>query len=808
MERYKQVYTTLKFETMIHLNKRIIFLLAAVICMTSVKAQFLGLRASNFGGVNNVNFNPAIADNRFKVDINLFAVDATVSNNYIGLKGKTFNFSNFDDSVNLSENLNGKAKFAYISNTVQLPFSFLVSFGKNMKNNNAIAFSSHLNTIVNVDNLEQDLARNLRWGWGDRAFDVIGNFLGKDHSIKNMGIKGMAWADIGVTYSRVVLDKDKHFLKVGATIKVVKGLGALYAYANQFDYRFDSKDTITLLNADMKVGATKNLEYFLPDNDFDAMGLLKGFIDSKVSKWSAAGDIALVYEFRKDKDKYKYNMDCKDMYYNERDKHFVQVGFSVINIGRLSFTKSDSVFDYDVNLTKTGELFNENTLFENWRNLGTKSATDQRTFKIWLPTTINTWIDLNLYKGIGINVAAQINPIPQKKNNVHHLSIVSITPRYDYKWFGAYLPVAVDQLGNVQWGMGLRLGPFYIGSQDFFTYLIKKDKRDINVQAGLRITVPNRKTAKDKDKDGVSNKKDLCPNQKGTCESNGCPDRDGDGILDTEDKCPDTPGKKELQGCPDADGDGIIDMEDDCPNQAGPRELKGCPDRDGDGVADKDDSCPDTPGKKELQGCPDRDNDGVIDSEDACPDVAGDKNHAGCPDTDGDGLYDNEDKCVTEAGPKENFGCPYPDTDGDGVLDKDDACPTVKGPKENKGCPVQDEKIKKVLLKARSIQFETGKAIIKPVSYPILNEVAKMLKEYSYYDVSIEGHTDNVGKPESNLKLSQGRSKAALDYLVKQGVEASRMTSSGFGDSKPIGDNKTAAGRAQNRRVEFNLIMK
>ena len=789
-----------------------ILLITVLGCLFSAKAQFIGIRASSFGGINNVNYNPAIADNRYKVDINLFAVDATVSNTYMGMKGKLSDFKNFDSDANLSEHLNGKSKFGYVSTTVQLPLSFLVSFGKDRKNNQAIAFSAHLNVIANVDNLEEALARNLRWGWGQNGFDHIGNFTGPNlHEVKNIGVKGMAWADAGVTYSRVVLDKDKHFLKVGATLKVLKGIAAIYAYSDNFKYRFDNLDTISV-HADINVGASKNLEYFLPSNNFSEVDIIKGLYNNQVSKWTAGADVAVVYEFRKDKDKYKYNMDCKDLYYNDRDKHFVQVGFSVINIGRLKFTKSDSVRDYRLDLDKSGDAFDQNTLHYTWLNEGAP-VNNNKTFKMWLPTTINVWADLNLYKGLGVNIAAQINPIPMKKQNVHHLSTVAVTPRYDYKWAGVYMPVAVDQLANVQWGMGVRLGPLYVASQDIFSTLIKMKKgnaRDINIQASLRISIPNR-VARDKDKDGVSNKKDLCPNQKGTCEANGCPDRDGDGVLDAEDKCPDTPGKKELQGCPDKDGDGIIDMEDDCPDQFGLVQFKGCPDRDSDGVADKDDKCPDTPGKVVLAGCPDRDNDGVIDSEDACPDLAGDKNHAGCPDTDGDGLFDNEDKCITVAGPKENMGCPYPDTDGDGVLDKDDACPTIAGPKENKGCPVKkeiQEQIKKVLLKARSIQFETGKAIIKPVSYPILNEVAKMLKEYSYYDVSIEGHTDNVGKPAMNLVLSQNRAKSAMDYLIQQGVESGRMTSSGFGDSKTVADNKTAAGRAQNRRVEFNLIMK
>ncbi len=788
-----------------------IFLLLVLSSTLISNAQFLGIRASNFGGINNVNYNPAIADNRYKVDINLFALDATVSNNYIGITGKLMDLKNFDGDINLSERLNGKSKTGYVSTTIQLPLSFLVAFGKESKNNQAIAFSAHLNSVTNADNLEEALGRNLRWGWGRKAFDRIGDFTSTDfHDVKDIGIKGMAWADAGVTYSRVVLDKDKHFLKVGATIKAVKGIAALYAYSDDFKYRFDNLDTISV-NARMKVGASKNLEYFLPNSNFSAVDVFKGFINNQVSKWSVAADIAVVYEFRKDKEKYKYTMDCKDQYYNDRDKHFVQVGFSVINIGRLKFIKSDSVRDYDLNLQKSGEKFNANTLLYDWLNKGTRVSEDDGTFKMWLPTTINLWADLNLYKGLGVNVAAQINPIKQTKNNIHHLTTFAITPRYDYKWFGAYLPLAINQLANVQWGAGLRLGPLYIASQDIFTNLIKKDRRDVNIQVGMRVSIPNR-TAKDKDKDGVSNKKDLCPTQKGTCASQGCPDRDGDGVLDIEDKCPDTPGKKELNGCPDKDGDGIIDMEDACPDQSGLKALKGCPDRDGDGVADKDDKCPDVAGKKELQGCPDTDNDGVIDSEDACPTVAGDKKHAGCPDTDGDGVYDNEDKCVNVKGPKENSGCPYPDTDGDGVLDKDDACPTVKGVKENKGCPeikkeVQ-EQIKKVMLKAQSIQFETGKAVIKSISYPALDDVAKMLKEYDYYDVSIEGHTDNIGKPEMNLALSKNRAKAAYDYLINKGVDAKRLSFTGFGDTKSVEDNKTAAGRSKNRRVEFNMIMK
>jgi outer membrane protein OmpA-like peptidoglycan-associated protein len=115
---------------------------------------------------------------------------------------------------------------------------------------------------------------------------------------------------------------------------------------------------------------------------------------------------------------------------------------------------------------------------------------------------------------------------------------------------------------------------------------------------------------------------------------NGCPDRDKDGIADGDDKCPDVAGLARFGGCPDTDGDGIQDSEDKCPNVKGLDRFQGCPDTDGDGVEDSMDKCPDTPMgvKVDETGCPaDTDGDGIIDSEDACPNLAGVPENKGCP---------------------------------------------------------------------------------------------------------------------------------------------------------------------------------
>jgi len=221
----------------------------------------------------------------------------------------------------------------------------------------------------------------------------------------------------------------------------------------------------------------------------------------------------------------------------------------------------------------------------------------------------------------------------------------------------------------------------------------------------------------------------------------------------------------------DSDGDGITDDKDECPTQAGPAALNGCPDKDGDGIADKNDKCPDVAGLVKYQGCP-------------------------IPDTDKDGINDENDKCPTVPGLERYQGCPIPDTDGDGLNDEEDKCPQVAGRAADYGCPA-------VIFEAKKVQFATGKATLLKASNVPLNKVVAFMKENPEVKIDVNGHTDNTGTDAVNEKLSQKRADAVLQYFVKNGISADRITAKGFGSSEPIADNKTAAGRAQNRRTEF-----
>ena len=231
-------------------------------------------------------------------------------------------------------------------------------------------------------------------------------------------------------------------------------------------------------------------------------------------------------------------------------------------------------------------------------------------------------------------------------------------------------------------------------------------------------------------------------------------------------------------------------------------------DRDHDGVPDSTDACPDVAGPAALQGCPDKDGDGIADKDDKCPDVAGIAKYNGCPipDTDGDGINDEEDKCPTVAGVAKYNGCPIPDTDGDGVNDEEDKCPNLAGTVANHGCPeVKEEVRKRIDIAAKSIYFVSGSSKLLAKSNKSLDEVAKILEADQNLRLDINGHTDNTGKAESNLLLSQKRAQSVYDYLIRKGVDPSRIKSAGFGQDQPIADNKTAAGRSKNRRVELKL---
>jgi outer membrane protein OmpA-like peptidoglycan-associated protein len=232
-------------------------------------------------------------------------------------------------------------------------------------------------------------------------------------------------------------------------------------------------------------------------------------------------------------------------------------------------------------------------------------------------------------------------------------------------------------------------------------------------------------------------------------------------------------------------------------------------DHDHDGIADKKDWCPLDSGLVAFHGCPDADGDGIPDYADSCAHQAGTPQFNGCPDSDGDGIPDNEDACPYQAGLPRNNGCPL-DTDGDGIPDNEDKCPTVPGPASNHGCPIPPPPPPPPAPihfadVSTPILFELGKSNIHESSFPILEEAVMEMSENESAFIVIDGHTDNIGSPESNKVLSFKRANAVKTYLMQMGADAKRMIAVGHGEDAPIDTNDTPEGRAHNRRVIMTI---
>jgi OmpA-OmpF porin, OOP family len=288
-------------------------------------------------------------------------------------------------------------------------------------------------------------------------------------------------------------------------------------------------------------------------------------------------------------------------------------------------------------------------------------------------------------------------------------------------------------------------------------------------------------------------------------------DRDGDGVKDDVDRCPDDPEDRDdfedEDGCPDPDNDRdrILDRDDKCPNEPETRngfeDDDGCPDavdldRDGDRIPDRLDKCPDDPedldGFEDADGCPDPDNDNdrILDVDDLCPNDAEDR----------DGFEDAD-------------GCPDPDNDKDRILDQDDKCPNqpeiYNGVLDEDGCP---DKSRTLLRKGQvvvmdPIHFETAKAIIRPISYPTLDAVTATLKGNPQIKlVEVQGHADERGDDDYNMRLTEDRAQAVKQYLVDHGLSPDRIQAHGYGETRAVCHRHTDACWSRNRRVDFIIL--
>jgi len=857
--------------------KKLLFPILFLVFFSSGFSQnYLGVATSNYAGVMGNELNPAsFVDGRFKFDLNLFSTNLNLYQNFGYLDTKymrdaqnnlfgkdywwkksfgdtaifngwgakpfeQFNTEPFSEGIikHLYDTLTKSPRGIYMNYQLDL-----LNFAFHITPKISVGFNAKIRSITNVDNIDPKLAVLAESGLD--TSDLWGRKLPEEL----LNLNHMTWSEYGLNYGQVVMDKNEHFLKVGGDLKYLQGYSSAYVHTNNFNYGLVDEDTSFYLQGDFAYGYSNNFDKLIDGNiETNNLGLPK-----PSSKSGLGVDLGVVYEWRPKYKDYKFDMDGKtNLWMKNQNKYELRIGASLLDLGALRFTKGGLSRDFSVNVNRKFDL----NQFESANSLigfdqiidsliyqstnPTEWTAGERdtasTFWVQTPAALSLQVDYHIWKYFYVNATGMLNLLsPKRQAKVKTANQLSITPSFDYAWFGIHLPISINEYSGFKAGAATRLGPLTIGITDFRTLLARGKVRGAEIFVGLRLPVlydaiediDNDKVSDklddcistpglwsfkgcpDTDGDGIKDMDDDCATIAGLAEFKGCPDKDGDKIPDKDDDCPEVAGLKEFKGCPDRDGDKIIDKNDDCPDIAGLAQFKGCPDTDGDGMSDPEDACPNNAGPKENQGCPDKDGDGLFDFVDGCPEIVGPKENNGCPwpDTDGDGLLDKNDECPNLKGPKENKGCPYKDSDGDGLLDKDDDCPMTPGPKENKGCPVIEKEVVEVIKTAfNNLEFATAKDIILDPSKPALDELAEVLMKKPLWKLEISGHTDNVGDDNANLVLSKKRAESLKNYLVSKGISADRMETLYFGETKPIADNNSPEGREKNRRVEMKIV--
>lgn len=721
------------------MKKTFLILLFLISGLTVSAQSYTGYFHDNYAGVQSVLFNPAsIADSRFKTDINLFSVSGSVANDLYGVRffdifKKDYNIDR-DAKITPSNANNGRANFDIMG----------PSFMFNIAPKHTLAVFTRARSITNLRDINGNLIDQVKDGLDQASnFNLnAGNAKGASNS----------WGELGISYAAVLYQNNQHFLKGGLTAKYLQGGVNGYIQGKDVNVTYventGSPENSTLVTSgEITIGASQDFEAN-EDYKFDANSRGFGF------------DLGLVYEWRPNYADYDLN-NAKPADNNFRDlnKYKVRFGLSVTDIGSIDY-KNKKQDTYNVNGVVTQQMIDDaDNLYDFLNEHYTKTSTSKGA-KTNLPTALHADVDWNMYKKFYLNLNGDINMVSTNKLNAYGIADrVSLTPRYESRWFSFYVPMTWMEYSGMQVGSGIRLGAFFVGSGSVLSNVISKESKGADFHVGMKIPVYEKKFK-------------------------------------------------------DTDGDGVIDKEDGCKKVAGPVENHGCPwlDTDGDKVFDKDDTCPEIAGPVENKGCPWKDSDGdtLLDNADACPTVAGPVENKGCPwkDTDKDSVLDKDDACPEVAGLVENRGCPNLDADKDGVLDKDDACPAIAGPAENKGCPLVSKAVLEQLkVEAKSIFFTSGKAVLSNANNDEtstrLDAIKEILKNYPNAKFAINGHTDNVGNAKANQKLSEVRAKVVMDALIAKGVNPANLTSQGFGATKPVKSNKTAAGRAENRRTEI-----
>ena len=481
---------------------RCFYIFLCISYAVTIRAQsFLGYGHSNFAGIVGATYNPAsLADNNYSMDILVCGAGIKISNNYFGVKRSAISNPNFGPSnVTLRDRPTKKA--AFIRNEILLP-GIMFSNGKT-----GWGVDLKIRTYVNVDGISNDLAHI----FANELNDEI-NYE-RDLENKHLGITALSWIELGGSYAKTIWTGAERFVAIGVRPKFLLGLGGMYAFINDAEYNFRNDSTLSLFKADADFGISDNFTFDAAGQPSWKLGFNPGL----------GVDAGIIYEFRPEllqKGEKEKNKERPWPGFRERPVYKYKIGISLTDLGFIRFRHGEFSEKYSVeaNLWNYDGVVLDNTapvpLYNSFklRKGGSKEGNG-----MWmrLPLALNINCDYMILESFYINAAAFAGVYLRNSNGkkVHELTRLSISPRWEKRWYGVWLPISFSRMGNLSLGTGLRIGPLVIGTNNLLPIIFKnKTTYEADLYVALKVPLfPTGKFLKKKTKAGPDGKVDDCP---------------------------------------------------------------------------------------------------------------------------------------------------------------------------------------------------------------------------------------------------------------------------------------------------------
>jgi hypothetical protein len=464
--------------------KQLFLFLILCASATGLLAQdFSGYRSGNYTGVNGVFFNPAsIADSRYKVDFNLFSASGYVGNNRASFSIKDVNTSFDGDKIKdqLFGDGTGKSN-GFVSTTVHGP-SLMFTAGRKM----ALAFTTRARVMANARDLDGKLVQKIT---DDFSNDPALPYTITSAADMRFAVNG--WKEFGFSVARVISDRGKHFFKAGASVKYLSGaangyfnIGAFNGTLNQDLVQNDVYLSNTTGNIAVGFGGIRI-------SDLEPSDLLK----MESTGWG--GDIGLVYEFRPEHESFRTGEGAA--WNRSKNKYKLKVGVALLDIGKISYKRDQERSGaYNINVTGNNrfylkeldglEIDDYKEFFDTRPQYFTPAnATNEGSYDVPLPSTLQFDIDYHLHKNLYVALGSQL-AVNRKDNlfNSRYYNTITLTPRYEGKGIGLYVPLNYNALTKFNAGASFRFGPLFFGSGSALTALLGNSKQ-VDVHVGLRF---------------------------------------------------------------------------------------------------------------------------------------------------------------------------------------------------------------------------------------------------------------------------------------------------------------------------------